>query len=118
MTDKTYVGIAPLTVVRRVGGFSQDVYAGAPVPGDITPDDLDRLLGEGYIIESDTAGGMQNDVPGQSLLEQTQSPVDPDGRPSKRATKDAWVAYAVAQGADPAEADAKNKDDLIAEYGA
>jgi hypothetical protein len=38
-------------------------------------------------------------------------------RPAKSANKPEWVAYAVSQGADPAEAEATNKDDLIATYG-
>lgn len=42
---------------------------------------------------------------------------DADGPPAKSAGKPTWVAYAVAQGADEAEADAATKDDLIDRYG-
>lgn len=37
--------------------------------------------------------------------------------PPKNAPKVAWVDYAVSQGADPEEAEAANRADLIAEYG-
>lgn len=43
----------------------------------------------------------------------------PDGaRPAKSADKPDWVAYAVTRGADPAEAEAATKADLITKYGA
>ena len=38
-------------------------------------------------------------------------------RPAQAATKAEWVAWAVAQGADPDEADAATKADLVAAYG-
>lgn len=38
-------------------------------------------------------------------------------RPAKSASKEEWVAYAVAQGADEAEAKKATKDDLIQAYG-
>ncbi|WP_433465707.1 hypothetical protein [Spirillospora sp. CA-128828] len=38
-------------------------------------------------------------------------------RPAKSALKPAWVDWAVAQGADRAEAEKASKDDLIAAYG-
>lgn len=37
--------------------------------------------------------------------------------PARSAPKQEWVDHAVAQGADPAEADAASKDDLIGTYG-
>lgn len=39
-------------------------------------------------------------------------------RPAKSAAKGAWVEWAVAQGADRAEAEKATKDDLITAYGA
>ena len=39
------------------------------------------------------------------------------GVPSVRAAKEDWVAHAVAQGADPGEAAAATKADLVASYG-
>lgn len=43
--------------------------------------------------------------------------VQPVERPNKTATKAAWVEYAVSQGADPANAEAVTRADLIARYG-
>ena len=40
----------------------------------------------------------------------------PSGPPAAYANKDAWVAYAVSQGAVQSEAEALTKADLIAEY--
>lgn len=43
---------------------------------------------------------------------------DADGAPAKSDNKAAWVAYAVAQGADETEADGSTKAELIERYGA
>ena len=48
--SKVLVGKAPLTVVRT-GTSMVQVYAGAPVPEDITPEDAKRLLEEDYLEE-------------------------------------------------------------------
>lgn len=40
-----------------------------------------------------------------------------DAPPAKSANKPEWVAYAVSQGMDPAEAEAAKKDDLVERYG-
>lgn len=42
----------------------------------------------------------------------------PPSRPAKGAAKGAWVDWAVAQGAERAEAEKATKDDLIRDYGA
>lgn len=42
---------------------------------------------------------------------------EPVSLPAETAPKRSWVDYAVAQGADPAVADATTKADLIAQYG-
>lgn len=41
----------------------------------------------------------------------------PEGPPAKSDNKDAWIAWAVSQGADPDEAAKATKDDLISGYG-
>lgn len=51
---KQYVGVAPLTTIRTETGFGQ-VFAGDPVPGDITEKDLKRLVDEGFLGEVDVA---------------------------------------------------------------
>lgn len=48
---KTYIGLAALTVIRtNATGYAQ-VYAGDPVPEDITSEDLKRLVDEGFLGE-------------------------------------------------------------------
>lgn len=45
---------------------------------------------------------------------------DGDGaieRPADRAAKAVWIAYAVERGADPAEAEALTRDELVDQYG-
>ncbi|MEU2120005.1 hypothetical protein ABZ567_31210 [Streptomyces sp. NPDC016459] len=44
-------------------------------------------------------------------------PVAPAERPAKGAAKAEWVAYAVAQGAEQADAETATKDDLIKAHG-
>lgn len=46
-----------------------------------------------------------------------EAPPAPAGPPAKSASKADWVAYAVAQGADEAEAEKTTKDELISAYG-
>jgi hypothetical protein len=58
------------------------------------------------LIENPQAWG--DDVPAE-VAEAAES-----GAPAKSASKADWVAYAVAQGMDEAEADAMTKDDLQA----
>lgn len=43
-------------------------------------------------------------------------PDAPEGPPAKSGTKADWVAYAVTQGADPAEAEALTRDQLAEAY--
>ncbi|WP_329622925.1 hypothetical protein OG357_22950 [Streptomyces sp. NBC_01255] len=50
----------------------------------------------------------------RAVAEKSPAPVGP---PAKTAVKAEWVAYAVAQGAEQAEAEAATKDDLITTYG-
>lgn len=132
----TYAGKAPLTFVKLSGNRGVTVYAGHPVPADALPDELERLLEGGFIekVEDDEVGGMVSDQPetakrvrrtrAQIHADQEAAAAEngggdvPSGPPAKSAVKDEWIAYAVSQGADQAEATAKNKDELIAEYGA
>lgn len=51
------------------------------------------------------------------LDEPAPEPDDPVSRPAKSASKADWVAWAVANGAEQAEAEKATKDDLIAAYG-
>ncbi len=55
--------------------------------------------------------------PASGWREVAVEPPAPAGPPAKSAPKADWVAYAVAQGADEAEAEKTTKDELISAYG-
>lgn len=84
---------------RTSGGHAAERLR--PVPGSEEAAELEQLA-------ADPASGWRAvaDVPPA-----------PAGPPAKAAAKAEWVAWAVAQGADEAEADASTKTDLIEAYG-
>jgi hypothetical protein len=99
-TVKTYVSIAPLTLVARTNGTMQYVYFGQVAPSDPADGEIERLTAEGYLAEVE--------VPAEAV-EATQ--------PVKSAGKADWVNWAIAQGADPGKAGSASKDSLIEAYG-
>lgn len=117
---KSYVAIAALVMVPCTTGTTVAVYGGRPVPADITDEALTRLLAEEFIAEvgvpEDEVGGIQNDDPDAVRTARVRrTNAELGNAPAKGATKDAWVAYATAQGA--TDADTKTKDELVTEYG-
>lgn len=68
----TYAGKAPLTLVICAGRRMVNVLAGAPVPEDALPSEIDRLLDGGFIVESDGDGGVAGAdaaaPPGQTVV--------------------------------------------------
>jgi hypothetical protein len=90
--SEAYVRMAGHHVAERI----------RPVPG--SPDAL-RLAAE---ADDPSSPWTVEAVPGSASL---------DARPAQAAAKDAWVSWAIACGADPADADAMTKADLITEYG-
>lgn len=50
---KKYVGVAALTMAKTEAGGYIQIYAGDPVPAGIDPDDLKRLVDEGFLGEAD-----------------------------------------------------------------
>lgn len=86
-------------------------------PGD---DGVCPSCGRGPEIVSDgilTRKGMR---PTSAFAEVPVVRRDGDGaieRPADRAAKAVWVAYAVDRGADPAEAEALTRDELVDQYG-
>lgn len=117
----TLVGKAPLSLVRTVGGSMEYVYAGRPVPAGADPADVRRLLGEGFLVEVDSvesAAEVQVETPDDPGLVNAQSVTEPVSgeRPPRAAPKEAWVDYAVAQGADRDAAEAKTKQELVDAY--
>lgn len=88
-------------VLLKVGNEIRSLYKGGAVPSGADPAHVKLLQDRGLLVEGDAPDGEH----------------DTDGPPAKSASKADWVAYAVAQGADEADADAQTKDDLIAAYG-
>jgi hypothetical protein len=92
---------APLVIVKDDAGHDLYLYENAPVPANADAGDVKRLKAEGMLGDA----------------EQTAPGGEADGPPAKSAPKSDWVDYAVAQGADPDEADGSTKDQLIDTYG-
>jgi len=116
-----YIVSALMALVDRQDGTTVSVMQGGPVPEDVKPDHLEHLLSLGLVREAAFAGGLAPTRPGDGTDPDGDLYDDPDGPggvPAKSANKGEWVDYAVSAGADPAEADAATKDDLIAKYGA
>lgn len=101
----TYVSSAPLVVVKDRSGVDHYAYRGQPIAGDFDPDRLKALADEGLIAA--------REAPAPAAAE----PEPLTEAPPKSAAKDVWVAWAVQNGADEAEAKKAKKDDLIASYG-
>lgn len=77
------------------------------------------------VVDLDDRGELDLSDPGSAALSRVTEPdgeADEEpaagGAPAKSDNKAAWVAYAVAQGADEAEADGQTKAELIERYGA
>lgn len=94
----TYIGKAPLSLVRAAGSITY-VYAGQPAPEGIADDDLVRLLDEGYLVE----------IPDELVPDVVPAPDDPGTgspgtqpttviRPPNVANKAAWLDYRVGLG--------------------
>lgn len=90
------------------------------VPGPVAVDDpkaqeaLETRVAEAVLVEHVPA----NEVP--AIVAEHRGETEPDAaheRPAKSHPKPEWVAFAIAQGMDPAEADAASKKDLIERFG-
>lgn len=117
MTTKTNVSQYDGTLVK-VGATYVRVDRGAAVPDNADAAHVALLVERGMVAKGEPAAGFV-DPGGVQPFEVVAEP-DADsgaGRPAKAAEKAAWVDFAVAQGADRAEAEASSKQDLIATYG-
>lgn len=111
--------MAPVTV-RGEGGavFDMDVPAEGTVQRELLDDALakGRLTlvedPDGALSGPDEAGGGGEGSPEAPAPEPAS-----DEAPAKSANKPEWVAYAISQGADPDEAEAATKDQLVEIYG-
>lgn len=114
-----HIGVAPLTLVRTRTARTEYVYAGQVVPQDILPEDLERLVGDGYLAEvlepevtvvaDDSGSG--NAGEGVTLE-----------RPKSVANKAAWVDFRVrqqlmlAEQEDEVTADQLKDDEFMASF--
>ncbi|MFF9910622.1 hypothetical protein [Streptomyces sp. NPDC013457] len=80
------------------------------------PYDAERVRTEAGSTEDDAYAALAAD-PASGWRVVAEEPPAPAGPPAKSASKGDWVAYAVSQGADQAEAEKATKDDLISAYG-
>lgn len=101
----TWQAVAPLVLVKNQSGHIDYHYQGSIIPW-LSEEQEERFLDEGMVVEVDDADDDAADAAGA-----------PGGRPRKTASQEAWAAYAVTQGADPDEAKASSRQDLIELYG-
>lgn len=112
----SYVAVAPLVLVPDVDGAVRYVYQGQPLP-HVNQADAERLLADGAIARVDVAPEpAPEDDPSGDDESGDDEPGDnaTDERPANTAPKPAWIAYAISNGFDPAQAEEMNKADLIA----
>lgn len=94
----SYRVTAPLVVAKDEKGADVYLYEGAPVPDNVTGEQLTRLAADGMIAGHSPGGSG-------------------DARPAQAEVKAAWVDFAVTRGADRGEAEAATKQDLVDRYG-
>ena len=119
----TYVVTGPAVTVTDRAGKLRYYYADALLPGDVSAEQVARLVGRGLVAEvadpltavlaepptppTDTA------APDASATAPVATGAGRPERPAQVATKAAWVDYAVARGMDRAKAEAMNKGELL-----
>lgn len=110
--------MAAITVRTPVEGFTGSVAGVEFVDGVGSCTDrvaLDYFRRHGYRFDTaadpQAAGGGAEGPPAAPAPEPAPQP------PAKSANKPEWVAYAISQGADPDEAKAATKGDLVDIYG-
>jgi hypothetical protein len=78
-----------------------------PLPGDI-----EKRMVRGQIVRVNPDGS-----PYTGAGDEDGAPAALTSRPAQSASKDAWVGWAVSNGARPDDAEAMTKADLIEQYG-
>jgi hypothetical protein len=83
--------------------------------------ELDLPLTESFARREQEGGLVRVNEDGSALQGEAEEPEapgpEPAVRPSKSASKADWLAYAVSQGADEAEAESMTRDELAKAYG-
>jgi hypothetical protein len=125
---KRYTTVGPY-VTYTTGGLQGPVtigvLAGTPVPEDVSQEQIDHLLSVGLIAEDADAEDALVTHEGEQVGQFTQrvpnapalggAPVATQ-RPTGKASKGEWKAYAVSQGMTEADAEGKTRDELAAQY--
>jgi topoisomerase IA-like protein len=97
---------SPLVVAKRADGTYVHVYQGGTLPEDVDAAQLEQLVASKMVTSSD-------EKPAKAKKAKAETP-EPDApeQPAGNASHDEWVAYAVSQGVDQDEAEAKSRDEL------
>lgn len=123
MNRQARVSVAYATVKVRdaVGVSVRGFHQGAVFPDSADPDAVAALVRRGYAewvdeVEPEAPDAVEptaeeTDGASEGVFAVAATP------PAQSAPKVDWVAYAVSQGADYAEAEATTKADLITQYG-
>lgn len=120
----SYRVVAPLVIAEDQAGKLHHVYEGGVIPW-LSDAQAQHFLSESLVekVGADTGPvltALDPDAasaqPDQHLVVSGESASD-DSKPLRAAPKADWVDYAVANGADPDEAEALNKSELIDLYG-
>lgn len=135
MADRVVVG--PVVVLPNTAGLQQYYYQGATLPDGLDEARVADAVASGLVSETKTAaeltiedlsasvagdrfrglGATTGD--GVSMIGAPgPAPAALDGPPPRAASKDAWVDYAVTQGAVREDAEQASKQELVAAYGA
>jgi hypothetical protein len=111
-----------LKVRSDTGMLLREFYAGAVVPDNADPDDRDRLVRKGALVDEESAEA-ELAVPAGTPVPD-EPPTVPAQRPAGNASQAAWLDYAVSRRADGvSEEDArtalgeKTRAELVAEFG-
>lgn len=132
MTLKVAWPYVTVKLRSETGLVIREFYAGAPVPANADPDDCDRLVRKGALIDEDApyadvlAVPAGTPIPGEPpnvpvtetpavagnlderlrlQAEAAAAQADPGGRPKDYASKGEWVEYAVSKRADDVSED-------------
>lgn len=111
----SYQVIAPCVIAKQQGELgNREFYQGGVIPW-LSDEQAEHFLSEGLVVE------IKDSVPVVIVDDDDVADVDDvtegDAVPLRAASKADWVAYAISLGADPDEAEATNKADLIELYG-
>lgn len=102
----SYQVVAAVVLAKDEAGRVHYVYEGGHIEW-LSDEQAEHFVSEGLVVEVGSG-----DV---ADLDDATEPVDK--KPLRAASKADWVAYAVSQGADEAEAEAHTKGELIDLYG-